>query len=218
MKGLLLFIGSFFLVSCAALPEIRPSADPLLSCPSPFLAAKTRLIHGIEVRLSGETRAVMIGVTLADPGLQTLSCALLTPEGMAVFEASRGPSGTVVTRALPPFDAADFARNMMNDIGLIFFAPGGALTRKGVLSPGDPVCRWHEEQGGWIDVSENRDGRIIIRRYAEEGALKRSVMLDAKAAQPYSHIKLQSSDMVNYTLIMTLIESEEIKNDLRLKE
>lgn len=218
MKGLLLFIGSLFLASCAALPAIRPSSDPRQSCPAPFLAGKTRLIHGIEAQAAGQAQTALIGVTLADPAAGTLSCALMSAEGMVLFEADSGPDGLKVLRALPPFDAADFARNMMNDIKLIFFAPRGSLIRKGVLTEGDPVCRWHEEQGGWIDVSEDREGRIIIRRYSEEGARKRSVLLDARAAHPYSNIKLQASEMVSYTLIMTLIEAEEIKNDLRLNE
>jgi hypothetical protein len=218
---LFFMIGALLLASCAALPVIQPDTGPgekNILCPSPFLPEKTRLIHAIEVRAAGQAQTVIIGVTLADPVLRTLSCALMSTEGMAFFEAAADSSGLKVSRALPPFDAGDFASNMMNDIDLIFFAPKGALMQKGVLAQGNPVCRWHKERGGWIDVSKSRDGQIQIRRYAEDGGLKRSVLLDAKAASPYSGIELQASEMVNYTLLMTLIESETIKNEPQLHE
>jgi len=219
MKGLLLLIGSLLLVSCAALPQVLQPAGPAVKtirCPSPFFAEKTRLIHAIEVRTLGEMKTVMIGVTLTDPFARTLSCALMSAEGMSFFEAASGPSGLSVSRALPPFDAPDFARNMMDDIELIFLAPPGALTQKGVLAEGDQVCRWHKEPGGWIDVSEGRDGRMKICRYSEGGSLKRSVMLAPKTANPYSVIELQASELFNYTLIMTLIESEAAKDEPQL--
>ena len=218
---LFFLIGSLLLFSCAALPVIQPYTGPDKNnflCPSPFLPEKTRLIHAIEVRAAGQAQTVIIGVTLADPALRTLSCALMSTEGMAFFEAASEPDGLKVSRALPPFDTGDFASNIMNDIDLIFFPPRGVLIQKGVLAEGNPVCRWHKEQGGWIDVSKNHDGQIHIRRYSEEGNLKRSVLLDAKAANPYSSIELQASEMVNYTLLMTLIESETIKNEPQLHE
>lgn len=213
MKGLLILIGSLLLISCAALPVIRPSADQTMTCPSPFLPGKTRLIHTIEARLSGETKAAMIGVTLADPILRTISCALMSAEGMVLFEASSGPEGLQISRALPPFDAADFAQNMMDDIELIFLAPSGALQQKGVLTEGYPVCRRHKEPGGWIDVLSDHDGRIQIRRYSEGGRLQRRVTLAGGTANPYSSIELHASERVDYTLVMMLIESEMVKDD-----
>ncbi len=218
MKGLLLLIGSFLLVSCAALPAVLPPADQTMTCPSPFLTEKTRFIHAIEARMSGETKAVMIGVTLADPALRTLSCAIMSPEGMVLFEAFFGPSGMIVNRALPPFDAADFAGNMMDDIALIFLKPSGAVTQKGVLAAGEAVCRQHKDQGGWIDVLQRRDGRIQVRRYSEGGSLKRSVTLAGGVLTPYSIIELHASELVNYTLMMTLIESEAVQDEPQLRE
>ena len=219
MKGLLLLIGSFLLVSCASLPAVLPPADQTMTCPSPFLTEKTRFIHAIEARMSGETKAVMIGVTLVDSALRTLSCALMSAEGVTLFEAASGPSGLKVSRAaLPPFDAADFAGNMMDDIALIFLKPSGAVTQKGVLAAGEAVCRRHKDQGGWIDVLQSRDGRIQVRRYSEGGSLKRSVTLAGGAFNPYSTIELHASELVNYTLMMTLIESEAVQDDPQIRE
>jgi hypothetical protein len=218
MKGFLLLTSSFLLISCAALPAVLPPADQTMTCPSPFLTEKTRFIHAIETRLSGETKAVLIGVTVVDPATGTLSCALVSAEGMTLFEAVRGPSGVNVSRALPPFDTADFARNMMDDIQLIFLKPSGSLVKKGFGAAGEAVCRLHKEGGGWIDVSQGRDGRIQVRRYSEGGRLKRSVILAGGAQNPYATIELQASELVNYTLMMTVIESEAVKDEPQLKE
>lgn len=215
MKRLLCLIGSLLLVSCAALPAVLPSADQKMTCPSPFLPEKIRFIHAIEVRVAGKTQTVMIGVTLTDPVLRTISCALMSAEGMAFFEAASGPSGLKVSRALPPFDAPDFARNMMDDIELIFLAPQEALFQKGVLADGRRVCRRHKEQGGWMDVLQGSDGHIQITRYSEGGGLQRRVILDGKSPNTYSTIELQATQ---YTLVMTLIEAEAVKNDTRMPE
>ncbi|RPH88129.1 MAG: hypothetical protein EHM66_01505 [Deltaproteobacteria bacterium] len=221
MKGLLFLIGSLLLVSCAVLPAIRPVAglaEKNIMCPSPFLTEKIRLIHAIEVRAAGQVQTVMIGVTMTNPVTRTISCALMSAEGMALFEAVSGPDGLKVSRALPPFDAADFARKMMDDIDLIFLAPQGALTEKGVFVTGETVCRRHKEPGGWIDVLQGHGGPIHIRRYSEGGRLQRSVTLAGGSANPYSTIDLQASERVDYSLIMTLIESETVRDEPQRKE
>jgi len=219
MRCLVLLIGSFLVVSCAALPAIHPppsvSYGKTFTCPSPFLLEKTRLIHAIEVRAAGRIQTVMIGVTLLDPATRTISCALMSPEGMALFEAAAGPGGLKIGRALPPLDSVDFARNMMADIELIFLPPPDAPAQKGVLASGEVVCRRHKEPGGWIDVLEGPDGHIQIRRYSEGGSLQRRVILDGKSANAYSTIELQST---TYTLIMTLIESEAVKGNPTISE
>lgn len=221
MKGFIFLIGSLLLVSCAALPAIRPVTDLAeknIICPSPFLTGKIRLIHAIEVRAAGQAQTVMIGVTMMDPVTRTISCALMSAEGVALFEAVSGPDGLKVSRALPPFDAADFAQKMMDDIDLIFLAPRGALTEKGIFATGETVCRRHKEPGGWIDVWQGHDGTIHICRYSEGGRLQRRVTLAGKLANPYSIIDLQASERVDYSLMMTLIESEAVRDEPQWKE
>ncbi len=212
MKGLLFFIGSFLLVSCAALPAIQTGGASLTACPSPFLSEKTRLIHSIEAGTADETKAVMIGVTLADPVSRTISCAIISPEGLSLFEAFFGPSGVTVSRALPPFDSADFASSMMEDMNLIFFAPRGAPGQKGILAGGEAVCRWRGNSGGWIDVLKSHDGRIRILLYSGSGRLKREVRLSRTPDKPYAAIELEAYDLVGYRLVMTLIEDETVKD------
>jgi hypothetical protein len=207
MKKSFVLVCACFIVSCAALPALRPLDRPP-ACPSPFLTEKTRLIHAIEAGAGGKTRAVLIGITLADPTARTLSAAVLTPEGMALLEASFGPSGATIGRALSPFDSGELARRMMEDMALIFFAPAGEPVLRGVSAAGETVCRWRARPEGWVDVFQGRDGRIGIRRYSESGRLERTVTLAADAQSSYAAIELHASERVDYSLTMTLIESE----------
>ncbi|HOG11547.1 MAG: hypothetical protein PHW80_05235 [Smithellaceae bacterium] len=211
----LLLILPLLLASCSSLPEIRPSAvvaGKVIACPSPFVARKTLFIHAVEAAAAGETRAVMIGVTVADPASRTLSCALMSPEGMVLFEASRNPSGTQISRALPPFDEEEFARGLLDDIELIFFEPPEPVDRAGFSDTGRFVCRRRLQGGGWLDVGKDGDGRVQIRRYSKGGTLRRSVAL-AAGANPYAAIELQASEWIGYSLSMTLVEPEAVLDE-----
>lgn len=175
-----LLILSLLLASCSSLPEIRPSADvtgKMSACPSPFVVQKTRFIHAIEAAMAGETRAVMIGVTVADPAARTLSCALLSPEGLVFFEASRTSIGTQISRALPPFDKVDVARGLMDDIELIFLSrrrqsTGRAFSTRARPSAG-AVCTM---EGGWISEKPRTDASSsnATRKAADFNAVWRS--------------------------------------------
>lgn len=212
MKGVCVLIAALMLAACSALPVIQavPASDKKTGCPSQFTSEPRRFIHTIEAQAAGKTQAVMIGVTLLNPQTRMISSAIVSAEGLSLFEAASFAGDVKVSRALPPFDAPDFARNMMEDIDLIFLAPAGAPESQGVLAGGRAVCRWHRENGGWVDVSDDADGRIRIQRYTQGGALKRSVTLTAAEGNAYASIHLQASGLIHYTLIMTLLESEAV--------
>jgi hypothetical protein len=201
-----------FLASCQSLPVINapvPPADGKISaCPSPFLKERYRLIHAIEIRMAGDTRGAIIGVTLADPANRLISCAIMTAEGIVLFEAESGAGLLKVNRALPPFDSADFAQNMIDDIKLIFFAPAGKIEQKGNLPGGAVICRWREKNGGWIDVLSNQPKGIEIKRYSSCGSLKRHVKFERMDENIYQSIELEANELFNYSLMMTLIEAE----------
>ena len=134
MKGIrLLILTALLLASCQTLPAINsilPQAGSKDSvCPSPFLKESYRLVHAVEVRMAGDTGGAIIGITVADPATRFVSCAIMTAEGMVLFEAEATPLLKVI-RALPPFDSKNFAENMINDIKLIFFAPEGNIRTK----------------------------------------------------------------------------------------
>jgi hypothetical protein len=215
MKRLSLLILTFFLFSCQTLPVINaPSSSTerkSFTCPSPFLKEKYRLVHAIETRMAGNTRSAIIGVTLADPSTRSISCAIITAEGMALFEAESGPRGIKVNRALPPFDSENFAKNMIEDIKLIFFAPDGKFQNRGYLPDGTTVCRYLEDNGDWIDVIENKSAGTEIKRYSSSGVLKRHINFNRKAKTVYRSIELQAYETFDYSLLMTLIEAQSVK-------
>jgi hypothetical protein len=215
MKRVTLLIITFFIFSCQTLPVINsPSTlaeEKSFVCPYPFLKEKYRLVHAIEARMAGDTRSAIIGVTLADPVSRSVSCAIMTAEGMVLFEAETSLKGIKVSRALPPFDSENFANNMIEDIKLIFLAPDGKLQNRGYLSDGSTACRYLEENGEWIDVIDNELAGIQIRRYSSSGALKRNILFNKTAKNIYQHIKLLANEAFDYSLLMTLIESQPVK-------
>jgi len=214
MKRYLLVVLIFFLPSCQTLPVIHapssPRAEKSLICPAPFLKKTCRFVHAIEARVGGRTQSQMIGVTLVEPDTRSVSCAVITVEGMSLFEAETNPQGIKVERAVPPFDSGDFASNMMEDIGLIFLAPEGALQNRGYLADGSKICRYLNENGEWIDVVEDPSGDTQIKRYSSSEALKRSVRFSKGSKQKYQRIELDADETFDYFLLMDLIEAQPV--------
>ena len=221
MKGIPLLILTIFLFSCQTLPLINspvsPADEKTLTCPSPFLKEKYRLVHAIETRVAGDTRGVIIGITLADPSTRFVSCAIMTAEGIVLFEAESGPGTLKITRALPPFDSMDFAKNMIEDIKLIFFAPEGKIQKKGTLPDGATACRYREENGDLMDVITDKSEDTEIKRYSSVGVLKRQIKFYKTSGNIYQSIELQANEEFNYSLLMTLIEAESVKSKLLKK-
>lgn len=215
MKRIILLIIIFFLFSCQTLPLINspvaPTDEKLLTCPSPFLKSKYRFIHTIETRMTGNTQSAIIGVTLADPSTRFVSCAIMTAEGMVMFEAESGPYGLKINRALPPFDSENFTKNMIEDIKLIFLASEGKLQKRGYLPDGSKDCRYLQKNGDWIDVIANKSEGVQIKRYSSTGTLKRQIKFKGKAGNIYQNIELQAYETFDYALLMTLIESQPVK-------
>jgi len=219
MAPFLIFL-ILLLSSCGGLPAIKKpaylSGEQHSDCPSPFLKKPLRLIHAIEMKMGKEPRGAVIGVTLADPATRFISCAILTAEGVVLFEAQAAPS-LKVFRALPPFDSLDFAQNMIDDIKLIFFAPGGKMLAGGTLEDGTEICRYRDEGGNWIDVRAGIAEKIEINKYSSTGILKRQIKLDRTKGNIYQHIELTAQERFNYALTMTLLEMEPVESEL-LKE
>jgi hypothetical protein len=216
MKGIpqLMFV-VLFLVSCQTLPAVKQeAAAQKIACPAPFLKEHYRLVHAIDISMAGETRGGIIGVTVADPANRFVSCAIITVEGLVLFEAEANTALKVI-RALPPFDSADFARNMIEDIKLLFFAPQGELQMQGTLPDGSSFCRWSDPAGGWIDVIARQPEGVEINKYAAAGSLKRRIKLGSGAGNVYTSITLTATEFFDYSLTMTLIEAEPGEAELK---
>jgi hypothetical protein len=222
MKYISLFTGIVFLASCSTMPSINPPMLPAtpkkLTCPSPFLKERYQLIHAIEITTAGNVQGAIIGITVADPSTRYVSCAIMTVEGMVLLEAQSGGEKLIIHRALPPFDSGDFAQNMIDDIKLIYFTPQGLMQKKGNLSDGSTACRWQTQNGDFIDVISNKEENAEIKKYSACGSLKRHIKLTQTAGNAYSSIELQGSGILNYTLLMTLIEAQQAESELPGKE
>ena len=212
MKYISLLIGIFFIPSCSIIPVITSprlsAANNNLTCPSPFLKGKTKLIHAIEINAAGNAQGAIIGITVVDPSTRFVSCAIMTAEGMVLLEAESSGGKLTVHRALPPFDSGDFAKNLIDDIRLIYFTPQGLLQKKGNLPDGSTACRWQEGNGNFIDVIAGKPESTEINKYSACGNLKRHIKLTQQTGNPYSIIELQGSEMLDYTLLMTLIDAQ----------
>jgi len=215
MKIKAVLILSLLVLSCQSLPKIidAPRAGDT-TCPFPFLKERQRLIHAIEIRLPGNITSTVIGITLADPVSREVSCAIMTAEGMVLFEAEENSGLLTVNRALPPFNSENFSRKMIDDIKLMFFAPKGKIYQSGLLTEGETVCRWLEDDGKWIDVSASREKDISVKLYTAEGALKRHIkFISARDKENiYQRVELHAEERTNYSLVMTLIEAQSFEN------
>ncbi len=214
MKFIPLIISIVFLASCSTMPAIYPSILPavqtVLTCPSPFLKEKYQLMHAIEIHAAGNVQGGIIGVTVADPSTRFVSCAIMTAEGMVLLETQSDGEKLSVHRALPPFDSGDFAKNLIDDIKLIYFTPQGLIQKKGNVDNGSAACRWQVEDGDFIDVIASNPGSTEIKKYSACGSLQRHITLKETAGNAYSSIELQGSELVNYTLLMTLIDAKPV--------
>lgn len=222
MKRISLFIIALLFISCQTLPVINstllPADEKNLICPSPFLKEKTQLVHSIETSLQGDTQSVIIGITVADPATRFISSALMTSEGIVLLEVQSAAGQLKVDRALPPFDSGDFAKKMIDDIDLIFFAPQGVMQKRGKLADGSIVCRWHIPNGDWVDLIAAGPGTVEIKKYLSCGSLKRHVKIQEKSGNAYQIVELQANEMVSFALLMTLIDAKPYRVELPVKE
>ena len=203
-----------FLLACQSLPAIHPSGagEMPFDCADPFTKDSYRFVHAIEARMPGDARSSVIGITLVDPSRRFISCAIITVEGMVLWEAESSESGAIIHRALPPFDTASVSQNMLDDIKLVFLPPQAPLYQKGYLNDESNVCRYQKESGEWVDIKENKSGNVEIGLYSSSGALKRHVMFKKVAKNMYQRIELQAVATFDYVLLMTLIDAQPIKN------
>ena len=117
----------------------------------------------------------MLGVVSLVPDKNTVECALLSIEGLRLFEAH--DDGTLtIRRALPPFDRPALADGMMQDIRLIFFRPEAPPLASGMMPSGEPGCRYTLGDGSQ-DIVRKPSGEMVIHRYDGKNRLIRRVTI-----------------------------------------
>ena len=159
IRSFCVLLAALLLASCAPRAEHRlPELVDVQSdgrqqrCEAVFPAGSWQLVHSLEFSSAGGFAGTVIGVTVVDP--PDLSCALVTVEGVTLFEATGGADEEVVVeRAVPPFDRPGFAAGLLADVRSMFIAPPDQGVTFGLLPDGRPVCRYFAADGRVTDIA-----------------------------------------------------------------
>jgi hypothetical protein len=194
------------------LPELikAPADGRRQHCEAIFPAGSWQLVHSLEFSSDDGFAGTVIGVTVVDP--PDLSCALVTVEGVTLFEAVGGPDEEVaVERAVPPFDRPGFAAGLLADVRSMFVAPPDREVTFGLLPDGRPVCRYLAEDGRVTDIAPPVEDRWQIRVYGADSALQRVIEghpdHQRSLSEPARYLELNALSPAEYTLKMKLIDA-----------
>jgi hypothetical protein len=113
-------------------------------------------------------------VTTISPETETIHCAIMTIEGMVLFEAEYDQK-MIIHRSIPPFNSMTFAKNIMDDIRLALFKPSGPLVTAGHLTQDNDICRYKQDNGMTIDVVTRHNGDWEIHQYNPYHKLIKSI-------------------------------------------
>lgn len=208
-----LVLGLLALTGCAAAPpSLLPLTPPPASdepCRAVYPAGDWQFVHAIEFTMADGGRGTAIGITTLRGG--TVDCALLTVEGLSLFEASQTEGGAPeIRRALPPFDRPGFAAGLFDDVRTIFRAPGAATLVRGRIGE-QVVCRHGGADGRVTDVLPAADGCWRIKTYRQGRAERRltaSACRQVEGLRIPEHLELRGLGSSGYSLRMTLVRAE----------
>lgn len=184
-----------------------------LDCAQAFPPGRWQFVHSIDFTMAGGRGGSVIGVTVLDGKI--LKCALITIEGLTLFEA-RMKDKPAVLRDLPPFDKPGFAENLMADVQVMFIRPGVEDNdiQYGYFGDNRAGCRFISAGDRVTDIIPLKDG--CWRIYTHAGAqgqgraiIARSCTLHDGYRLPHE-LELQVSGPRGYTLKMTLISAEKL--------
>lgn len=217
-RPLILLILLGFIAACGHLPEMKtldPRTDQVLTdvCESPYIKVPYRYVHTIEATLPGGRSATMIGVTVVDPVGKALHSVLMTLEGLVLFDGESVGAMLQVNRAVPPFDKESFARNMMEDVRLLFLPPEDPALAAGILGDGSTLCRRKGNAGETIDVRIRPDRTWKMETYATPFERQREAEAANLTGGIPGEIDLQGHSQGNYALHLKLISAEPVSGE-----
>ena len=203
-----------FCVSCSTVPKLMVSKNTLEN-PSPdsfaaaFLDRPCRMVHSIEARF-GSRSMYVLGVTVADPFQRTLDSAILTIEGLVVFEARYADGTVTIRRSIDHFKSQDFAMAMMKDIMLIFFPPEYSSMTTGRGINNTMICRYYIEND-ILDIELTGLKAWSKKLYRDKKLIKEITASDLSEQGLTKKLVLESRAGTDYTLHMNLIEAEAVR-------
>lgn len=210
----------FFLVSCATdnqlrLPDLESAENRQGkgTCAEFFPVGKWQFVHSIVFSMGNGVSSTVIGVTSLT-GTE-IESALVTVEGLTLFEAVYHADNIEIKRAVPPFDNAEFAEGLIRDVRAVFQSPTGSDVQIGYLVGTTPVCRYTDVDGAITDVLTVDGDCLQIKRYTPEFILDRSIVMkscrkDGSVLIP-EYIELEIPGRSGYSLKMTLISGDRIQ-------
>lgn len=205
---------TILLASCVHVPDMLPldsltDRSVIEQCGRPFVKSPYRFVHAIEAGLPGGRTATLMGVTVVDPEAKSLHSVLMTLEGLVLFDGEY--DGTLsVKRAVPPFDRDSFARNMMEDIRLLFLAPENTSAQARVSADGSVLCRYRGKEGETIDVTVQPDHTWRIETYATPFERFREIKAGALKDGMPGELELRGYSAGRYTLRLKLVDAEPV--------
>ena len=152
-------------------------------------------------------------VTVTDPASEEIQAAIVSLEGLVIFDATLSRDGLQVHRALPPFNRQRFASGLMRDVQFIFMLPVGEPAITGMLDDGLSVCRYYNVLNSTVDVIVHPDGVCHVEQYSKYGKKLRSLKVHALQNDTPGMMKFTSFRPKSYALSMRLISVEPFTPD-----
>ena len=201
----------------------------LARCEAIFPQGSWQFVHEVAFRMADGSRGNALGVVVLDG--QSIRSALMTVEGLTLFEASSsGADNLEVKRAIPPFDKAAFATGLMRDVRTLFLLPAGK-GKHGILADGTAVCRYVAgetvadlaplDDGCWrLDIYlgqpfDQVDGGLLTKTYDKHvrtRMVRAGSCTAGSAAVIPKVLELTASGPAGYTLTMRLISAERLSD------
>lgn len=211
----LLCVMTMLLCSCTCpRPILRTqmTAETQQQCLLPFSGSPCRYIHAIEAVLPGRVQLTVIGITIIDPAADKIRAAIITLEGLVLFDASAAGENVTIHRALPPFDGREFALHLMQDVRFIFVPPAGTHISSGMIDNGATICRYEGAGGMTVDVIVHRDQTWEIEQYKGCRKPLRRVSGHALKNGVPGIIELSTHKPRTYSLRLELISVEPVSS------
>jgi hypothetical protein len=211
-RALLLTLALSLIAACGSVPVITEATgadreDIAEACEGVYPDGPWTLVHSIEITLPGGGHSVMLGVSAWDPSSGRLHSALMSPEGMVLFQGTWQDGGVDIDRALPPLDRPGFAPSLFADVRFLFMAPSRAPDLTGRLDPAGGVCRWRDE-GRTVDLAPRRDEGWIVREY-EGRRLRREAIATALDADGWAgRVDFTVRGMAGYRMVFERVDAQ----------
>jgi hypothetical protein len=210
-KGLNICLLGFLTLStgCAPISKTTLSQglpEELPGCYAVFPAEPWESVHRLEATIRGGS-FLALGVTKGEPSERRLQSLLLTPEGFILFDAERQKNGIVVKKAVPPFDSPDFARELMEDVALVFLPPQIDPRTWGKESDGTMICKWEDSDESHTEITGSMESGWRILRQNKKGNIIKEIFLNGPFVNGLaSRIELRAFKPAPYRLRMTLVQ------------